>query len=907
MAAHDSPGRGPNGVSAIARLSFTLIVASALVGSGVDARAQASAARAVPTYESVGLYWPAPGAVVATGCNVRFRKTGTTAWTPGLAMWFDPATNECRGSIVALDAGTAYQAELSLPGQSPARVLDFTTWSNGKPVAQRIVVPGGSGTLNVTQGGSASGYVVYEGAPGAVLDAANGVPYNVTVNASYVIVRGFTLRGAQQDAIRISPNATDVIVEDNDISGWGRQRAGIYGVEQDSGVHAVCPSASSAFTRVTVQRNRIHDPRYTANSWSTGHPEGPQAVTFNQCGGNNVIRHNEMYSASGRYFNDIIGGSDNASTTGFPNADSDIYGNRLQHAWDDAIEAEGGNRNVRIWGNYIDRTGTGIATTLNTVGPIYIFRNVYNRSRILQDSPPDADDRQVMFKAGSNAAFADGRRYIFHNTTLQAMEAGSIYGLGASGGISGTGSTQLTNNTVSRNNIFHNWRTWTAYYDIGTGNDFANDMYNGSAGAPDRNGIHAYPTYAPGHGWMSEDGGMYQLLVGTPGYDQAERIPNFNDAFNGLAPDVGAHEGGSARMLFGIAASSGPAAPPATVTPRAPVPDFDRDGRGDLLLSHVDGRAAIYLMNGTAIAASGEIIGAATGWSVARFGDFNGDGKTDLAWQHPDGRAAIYVMNGTAPASTAQILNAGPWTITHSPDLNGDGKSDLLFRNVDGSIAAWLMNGTAMAAGATLMGPATGWRVANTADFDGDGKDDLLWTHPDGRAAIWLMNGTAVKSTGQILNAGAGWNALHAVDLDGDGKADIVWQNADGRIAAWLMNGTAMASGAELMGAASGWTVARTGDFDGDGRADLLFQHTDGRAAVWLMNGLAPTAQAQILNAGGGWSAARVEDLDGDGKSDIVWQNLDGRVAVWLMNGTAMTGGSGILGPATGWSISPAP
>ncbi len=55
------------------------------------------------------------------------------------------------------------------------------------------------------------------------------------------------------------------------------------------------------------------------------------------------------------------------------------------------------------------------------------------------------------------------------------------------------------------------------------------------------------------------DGGQYQLATGTPGYDQGVRIANFNDGFLGTAPDVGAHEGGSAAMKFGLAASSGPA------------------------------------------------------------------------------------------------------------------------------------------------------------------------------------------------------------------------------------------------------------------------------------------------------------------------------------------------------------
>jgi hypothetical protein len=69
-------------------------------------------------------------------------------------------------------------------------------------------------------------------------------------------------------------------------------------------------------------------------------------------------------------------------------------------------------------------------------------------------------------------------------------------------------------------------------------------------------GIVATPTYASGNGWQSGSGGMYQLASGTPGFDQAKRIANFNDHFNGAAPDVGAAEGGDGAMKFGLAAAS---------------------------------------------------------------------------------------------------------------------------------------------------------------------------------------------------------------------------------------------------------------------------------------------------------------------------------------------------------------
>jgi len=106
---------------------------------------------------------------------------------------------------------------------------------------------------------------VYDGT-GSTLDAQNGSAVNISINASYVIVRGFTLKGAQQHGILIDKNQHDVIIEDNDISGWGRTRDGTWGTDMDSGIRAVCTTPT--LQRVTIQRNRIHDPRWSANSWS---------------------------------------------------------------------------------------------------------------------------------------------------------------------------------------------------------------------------------------------------------------------------------------------------------------------------------------------------------------------------------------------------------------------------------------------------------------------------------------------------------------------------------------------------------------------------------------------------------------------------------------------------------------
>jgi len=481
--------------------------------------------------------------------------------------------------MVKLSPETTYEVQFSLPGQPPAAQLTATTWSEIFPIAQTVYLPNGTTTqaLVITQGGSPSGYVLYTFPPGgqSTIDVANAQFNNITISAPYVIVRGLTLKGASRHAIHLLDGAHDVVIEDNDISGWGEfdsartldpqtnpwgWQLGKDWASGGAGVFADCSATPSVGKeRITIQRNRIHDPRYGSNTWNangTNHPQGPQAIGFVDCGGNHVIRYNEIYSSGEQhYFNDGIGGASNFSATGFPGADSDMYGNIIMHTWDDGIESEGGNRNVRIWGNYLDRTATGIASAATHWGPFYIFRNVYNRSRMLPQRQDDDAIRGPLAKSGDGNGFGGGRRYVFHNTLLQAP--GTPNSLGAGQGIVNAGPSSPVTNTVSRNNILHIWKTWWASVEEGlgaSGNDFNYDLYNGQIRAPGQelNGIAGTPVYAAGHGWANESGGLYSLAPTSPGYDQGARLLNFNDGYLGAGPDVGAHEAGSPAMRFGV-------------------------------------------------------------------------------------------------------------------------------------------------------------------------------------------------------------------------------------------------------------------------------------------------------------------------------------------------------------------
>jgi len=437
--------------------------------------------------------------------------------------------------------------------------------------------------LHVTSGGSQNAYRVLSGAQNGTRITANTLQANdnafgIRISASYVIIRNVTVVGGS-DGIRIDDGVHDVVIESSDISGYGRPDGSrahptlgyVIGVNEDAAIRTD-PSEQSphrGIRRIVIQRNRIHDPAYGANIPPEGR-EGPKHIDMLNTGGNHVIRYNELYTtndAVAHMVQDGISGGHNDSQNGAPGQDSDVYLNRIHNCIDDGIEAEGGGLNVRIWKNYTDLCAVGIATTGVEIGPTYVWRNVHNRARTRYTSQWDDDDRLQAFKAGRFSG--DGRRYVFHNSVMQLFDPSlGNRGLGHGGGIMGGSPTQLVTNTVSRNNIYHHWRsseTTSPFWDIASnGNDLDYDMASSYAAAPAGSYSHprlGTPTFKSTHGPGAFAAGRYQLVPNTTGYDQGEPLFNFNNdvgsphQYQGVGPDIGAHEDGSADMIFGVGAS----------------------------------------------------------------------------------------------------------------------------------------------------------------------------------------------------------------------------------------------------------------------------------------------------------------------------------------------------------------
>jgi hypothetical protein len=513
----------------------------------------------VTTFECAGIYWKNAG---PGSCTVRYRPHGASEWRPGLPLVFDARDAEYRGSLVGLSPDTEHEAELVAGGQTLR--LSFRTRSDRFPVGRTTLIPAGetSRPVVIRESGKPDAYHLVTVAPGAraTIDLRGSAANGVEIQADYVIIRGLEVRNAAQNAIQIQPNRHDVVVEDCHLINWGRAGGpssfGGNAGNTDSGINA-----GRGTRNLTLQRNLIEHPRGASNDWDSGHPSGPQGISVFQSLGGHVIRYNEIWSTEDHGFNDAIGGGPNFSDTGNLNCDSDVYGNIIRNVWDDGIEAEGANRNVRIWGNYLHDFHVGIATAATFKGPLYIFRNVTGPSRRTHADPVGGS----MIKTGDRD-FGGGRRLVFHNTALQPGGVQHIF-------------NSATPNCISRNNIFDcTGRLVPVAAADAIPSDFDRDLFTGMdrGDAREQHGIvgaRLRPAYVrayaleffPASTVMQVKGGKVPVAFGdeerivtdpvlqqpNPVIDAGEVLPGFNDDYTGRAPDLGAFETGRPPLQFG--------------------------------------------------------------------------------------------------------------------------------------------------------------------------------------------------------------------------------------------------------------------------------------------------------------------------------------------------------------------
>ena len=403
--------------------------------------------------------------------------------------------------------------------------------------------------------GKAEAYRVYDG-QGATIDVRHKHNSCITIDASHVIVRGLKVKGAgAADSTSSRPigailitGGHDIIIEDCDVSDWGllNPKTG-FGFNYESAILSSCDTLQ----RLIIQRCKLHDPTFDGSNWYEPkyptHSRGPQCISLFNAGGNHVIRYNECWSDMDHMYNDIIGGGSNGSFRGSPGPDSDIYGNYVSHCWDDGLEVEGGNRNNRIWDNYITQSMMMIGNAATSIGPLYIWRNVCARS---QWRPDHSGGYFLKMGFAGGEKWMTGHMYIFHNTVFKSDEWLPTGGLG--GG-------RIVKHTVSRNNILHvrSPENLCASSDKrNIDNDYDFDLFNGQVPeGHEKHGVRGEPIYAEGAGLNPASKiGSFQLAPDSPGVSAGQVIPNFNEGYTGTAPDIGAHQRGEPPIRYGVRA-----------------------------------------------------------------------------------------------------------------------------------------------------------------------------------------------------------------------------------------------------------------------------------------------------------------------------------------------------------------
>ncbi|WP_298545579.1 T9SS type A sorting domain-containing protein [uncultured Aquimarina sp.] len=521
---------------------------------------------AIPSFHAMSLYWSPSGGVQGKKVVVSYRETGATQWLATQDMIYNPRhsteVGKYRSSVVNLKPNTDYDFRLTLQG-GVTKQLKKRTWTEKFPIKKTIKIGNRTSTLNASESGDKNGYVLYEAEnPGqTVINVGNNAKSGISVTGEYVIIRGFIVKGAQRDGILVQSN--HVVVENNDVSGFGRRGADGFALNWDSGIKQVRGKGN-----IIIQRNKIHHPRYDANSWleprpnytSNNHPLGATGINLFESSGKNVIRYNEIYSDNAHYFNDGIGGGQNDSWVGNVGSDSDIYGNKISHCHDDALEIEGGNRNVRIWNNYMKQCFIGVGTAPVSIGPMYVFRNVAEKLEITVNGTGGR-----FWKGGTagNQSYMGGLIYIFHNTIFNNKA-----------GIDGLGNKPMKNIT-SRNNILAVRSSGNNSISANDGNNSYNyDLYNGKIpNGTEANGIKGNATYENGAGFNSQNNtGNFKLSTSSLGFDAGIKIANFNDSFNGKAPDMGAHENNTSNFSYGVNANFLPDSSP--TDPVDPIEDI---------------------------------------------------------------------------------------------------------------------------------------------------------------------------------------------------------------------------------------------------------------------------------------------------------------------------------------------
>jgi hypothetical protein len=379
----------------------------------------------------------------------------------------------------------------------------------------------------------------------AIIDAQNSLNNNIIIgNGSserdYINIKGLTVRNPRLSNILVRNGSSHIVIEDCQIEEPGSSSSGdlTNPVRGEAGI-----SIRKESTNIIIRNNTITRTVGAVASWPNT-IDSVDAIYFysdssQNRGGGHIVFNNTI---NGNTWWDGISGGSNFAITGMVYRDSDIYNNYITGCADDGIEIEGGDCNVRLWNNRLERDRVGIAFAAVVVGPLYIFRNTLY-------------ENGVAFKCGHES---HGQAYLYHNVSYSTGDFFSGMGLGLQQTDSDLRSVKQRNNIIwASGSPFYTSDIDTSsmdldydsLYRVGTGYliKWNGTNYNTLAAFSTSTGQEVHGQQIADNKFVNPTGGDFTLQSDSPCIDGGALILGFNDAnsawpYHGAAPDMGAFE-----------------------------------------------------------------------------------------------------------------------------------------------------------------------------------------------------------------------------------------------------------------------------------------------------------------------------------------------------------------------------
>ncbi len=394
------------------------------------------------------------------------------------------------------------------------------------------VRPGTYPPFTISKAGTASGYIAIVGDARDQVLISGGGGNNINVSGSFIQLKNLRLRQSNNSSINVQSNSHHIWIENIYHENISASRSyGDAGVLIGDNTHNVYVLSNEFYSQ------SLTDFDIPGDAWD----QAGAAIYINSSPnsqGTFVFKGNIIKAG----FRDCIGNSTESWGNGTID-NSDIAYNYVTGCKDDAIQMEGDDVNLRIFGNIVDANvgWSTIALEPALVGPVYVFRNVLKLH--------SSHDAYAAKMSGTPA-------YVFwiHNTIDTTGGSGASDGIGGGGtkpfqflynniirtsgiGVDSVASTSNANGNLylCSGTYFNNWGGGT-YTSVSALRSATGNEVNGKQG----------------------DALFLDLskLIGTnsPAYNAGILLANFNTSdsawpFLGSAPDIGAYEvGADTRM-----------------------------------------------------------------------------------------------------------------------------------------------------------------------------------------------------------------------------------------------------------------------------------------------------------------------------------------------------------------------